>query len=359
LGESWHVKRILGTVPVYEDGSALFRIPAENRVFFQPLDGQGRALQSMRSWVEPMPGETVSCIGCHESPAETPPALQTIALEKGPVDPASWYGPPRAFGFPREVQPVLDRYCTDCHNQGDEKGLDLRGDATNWFSVAYENLRPFVRPIGPQGAAEMPPPRSQGAIASPLVNMLLEGHEDIRLDAESLDRIITWIDLNIPYYDNTAVTRPAGAFGNNSARSIVDDAGPLWEALGDRCNACHASGFRIDPAIPPVQVPDLPKTMTQPCVNFTHPEQSRILTAPLARAAGGLGLCGEKVFTSRDDANYQAALLIIRAWHDELVAHPREDMPGSIPCKAYTATQDKRQAWLQIEAQNRQTLASE
>jgi hypothetical protein len=199
LGGSWHVKRILGTVPVYEDGSALFRIPAENRVFFQPLDEHGRALQSMRSWVEPMPGETVSCVGCHESPAETPPALRTIALGKGPVEPTPWYGPPRTFGFPREVQPVLDRYCTDCHNQRDENGLDLRGDATNWFSLAYENLRPFVKPIGPQGGADMPPPRAQGAIASPLVNMLLEGHEDIRLDPESLDRIITWIDLNIPY----------------------------------------------------------------------------------------------------------------------------------------------------------------
>jgi hypothetical protein len=44
---------------------------------------------------------------------------------------------------------------------------------------------------------------------------------------------------------------------------------------------------------------------------------------------------------------------VIRAWHDDLVAHPREDMPGSVPCPAYTATQSKRQAWLQIEAANR------
>ena len=71
--------------------------------------------------------------------------------------------PPQAFGFVREVQPVLDRHCVRCHNAADKQGLDLRGDATNWFSLAYENLRPFVEPIGPQGSAALPAPRSRGA----------------------------------------------------------------------------------------------------------------------------------------------------------------------------------------------------
>ena len=99
LGGSWHVKRILGTVPVQADGSAAFRIPAERRVFFQPLDERGRAIQSMRSWVEAMPGEHLTCIGCHESPQETPPVAKPMALARLPVDPTPWYGPPRAFGF--------------------------------------------------------------------------------------------------------------------------------------------------------------------------------------------------------------------------------------------------------------------
>ena len=105
----------------------------------------------MRSWVEAMPGERVTCIGCHESPGEPPPLAKARALAEAAVDPTPWYGPPRAFGFAREVQPVLDRHCVRCHNAADKKGLDLRGDATNWFSMAYENLRPFVQPIGPQG----------------------------------------------------------------------------------------------------------------------------------------------------------------------------------------------------------------
>lgn len=361
LGGSWHVKRILGTVPVHPDGSAAFRIPAERRVFFQALDEHGRALQSMRSWVEAMPGERITCIGCHESPLESPPTeYRALALAQEPVAPTPWYGPPRAFSFAREVQPVLDRHCVRCHGADDKKGLDLRGDASNWFSLAYENLRPFVRPLGPQGLPGIVPPRSRGAAASRLVDLLLAGHEDVRLDAESLDRIVTWIDLNVPYYDNTAITRPSHVALSNqvtgSGRALVGDAKPLWDALGDRCRNCHARGFSIDPAAAPCQFPDLPKTMSHPSLNFTHPEQSRLLRAPLAHAAGGLGLCGKPVWETRDDPTYQAALRVIQGWHDDLLAHPREDMPGSVPCAAFTSTQAKRQVWLQCEIENRRTL---
>jgi hypothetical protein len=357
LGGSWHVKRILGTVPVHADGSASFRIPAERRVFFQPLDERGRAIQSMRSWVEAMPGERITCIGCHESPIESPPLAKGMALAAEPVDPTPWYGRPRAFGFVREVQSVLDRYCVRCHNATDKKGLDLRGDATNWFSTAYENLRPFVQPIGPQGSVAIMAPRSRGAAASRLVDLLLAGHEDVRLDLESLDRIITWIDLNIPYYDNTAITRPfTGPLSNEvtaSGRAVIGDPKPLWDALGNDCRSCHPRGFSVEPTAAPCQVLDLPKTLKRPPVNLTHPQESRILTAPLARAAGGLELCGKPIWTNRDAAGYRAALRAIQGWHDDLVARPREDMPGFVPCSAYTAAQNKRRVWLEIEAGNR------
>ena len=58
----WDIKRLLGTVPVEEDGSAMFKIPANTPISLQPLDSEGRAIQWMRSWLTGMPGETVSCI---------------------------------------------------------------------------------------------------------------------------------------------------------------------------------------------------------------------------------------------------------------------------------------------------------
>ena len=64
-------------------------------------------------------------------------------------------------------------------------------------------------------------------------------------------------------------------------------------------------------------------------------------------------MCRETVFATRNDPCYQAALRVIESWRQDLVTHPREDMPGSVPCAAYTATQAKREAWLRVEAENR------
>ena len=64
---NWHSlenKRILGTVPVEEDGSAYFRVPAETFVYFQLLDENGMMIQSMRSGANVHAGEVASCVGC-------------------------------------------------------------------------------------------------------------------------------------------------------------------------------------------------------------------------------------------------------------------------------------------------------
>ena len=57
---------------VEEDGSAIFKIPANTPISLQPLDSEGRAIQWMRSWLTGMPGETVSCVGCHEDQNQLP-----------------------------------------------------------------------------------------------------------------------------------------------------------------------------------------------------------------------------------------------------------------------------------------------
>ena len=79
----WEVKRVLGTVPVESDGSVLFRIPAKTPISIQPLDEQGQALQLMRSWMTAMPGETLSCAGCHENHNASAAPNSTLALRRG------------------------------------------------------------------------------------------------------------------------------------------------------------------------------------------------------------------------------------------------------------------------------------
>jgi hypothetical protein len=63
---AWDVKHVLGEVDVEEDGSCLFKVPARQAVFFHLLDGEGKCVQSMRSWATLQPGEYFGCIGCHE-----------------------------------------------------------------------------------------------------------------------------------------------------------------------------------------------------------------------------------------------------------------------------------------------------
>jgi formylglycine-generating enzyme required for sulfatase activity len=226
----WEPKRVLGTVPVEADGSAMFRVPANTPISIQPLDASGQAVQLMRSWMTAMPGEVVSCSGCHERQNTAPPNRPTLAVRKPAEEIQPWRGPVRGFSFPREVQPVLDRHCATCHNgaaRTDGKVLpDLRarqgrlialrggdpepevipadapdaqaGKHDGLFDPSYMALRSYIRVGGLESDLVQLRPGEFAADTSELVQMLQKGHHGVRLDAESWDRLMTWIDLNAP-----------------------------------------------------------------------------------------------------------------------------------------------------------------
>jgi formylglycine-generating enzyme required for sulfatase activity len=200
----WDVRRILGTVPVHPDGSAVFQVPANTPIAVQPLDDQGAALQVMRSWFTAMPGEVLSCVGCHESQNSGPPSEFRLASVQRPQRITPWHGPTRGFSFRREVQPVLDRNCVGCHNgqaEGDRPVPDFRGDGQGgWqnFTPSYVALHPFVRRPGPESDYHLQRPLEFHVSTSELIQMLRKGHHGVQLDAEDWDRLITWIDLNVP-----------------------------------------------------------------------------------------------------------------------------------------------------------------
>jgi formylglycine-generating enzyme required for sulfatase activity len=211
----WDVRQIIGTVPVEKDGSAHFRVPAYTPIAVQPLDDEGKALQMMRSWFTCMPGESLSCIGCHENANQTPPPRRDIASQRAPSDIAPWYGPPRGFSFEREVQPVLDRFCVGCHDgkqqhkgkpifdlrHGDDVHLTAAAGSYNsgaHFSPSYVQLKRWVRGTSMEGDAHMLVPCDVHADSTKLVQLLQKGHYGVKLDTEAWDRLITWIDLNTP-----------------------------------------------------------------------------------------------------------------------------------------------------------------
>ncbi len=222
IESSWDVKRVLGTVPIEEDGSATFKIPANTPVAIQPLDEKGRAVQLMRTWFVGMKGEAVACFGCHESQNDISPTGQTIAGRREARELTPWRGSTRGFDFFREVQPVLDKYCIGCHDGSDESrkkfnladrvvfpnfkdyALETVEDAEKRqigpFYRSYTALRPYVLTPGPESDLHIFQPGEYYAGVSPLFQMLEKGHHNVQLDEEAYDRLTTWIDLNAPCY---------------------------------------------------------------------------------------------------------------------------------------------------------------
>jgi hypothetical protein len=224
----WDVKVVLGDAKVYPDGSAFFSVPARTPVYFQALDAHGNVVQSMRTWSTLQPGESLSCVGCHESKDETPTVTTqtTMAMKRGVQDLSPFYGPARGFSFNREIQPILDRHCIGCHNdravkpgtksaQGhvaQKRAFSLldrpnpdKGAGRIW-SDAYLALTSHGKPdAGPvrwlnvQSIPPMLPPYFAGAVKSPLIAMLEKGHNGVELTYEEMEKIACWIDLLVPY----------------------------------------------------------------------------------------------------------------------------------------------------------------
>jgi formylglycine-generating enzyme required for sulfatase activity len=215
LDGPWDVKRVLGTVPVEADGSAYFRMPANTPISVQPLDAEGKAVQLMRSWMTAMPGERVSCVGCHDRQNGTGPNRSTLAQLKPPAEITPWYGTTRGFSFEREVQPVLDRHCIGCHDgqtgPSGEPIVDLRNgppvqlqaasqqyNQHAKFTPSYLALRSLVRAPTIESDMHLLTPGEFHADTTKLVQLLRKDHYGVQLDAEAWDRLITWIDLNTP-----------------------------------------------------------------------------------------------------------------------------------------------------------------
>ena len=303
---NWHDfnnKRILGTVPVEEDGSAYFELPPDRFVYFQLLDARGMMVQSMRSGVALQSAEMAGCIGCHEDRRQTPPAAaQTLrALQRGPSRLQDWHGPERDFSYRLEVQPVFDRHCVRCHDYGQEPGkkLNLAPDRDVVFNTSYNDLwrKKWIRALG-AGPAETQAAYSWGSPTSRLVQYLLDNPDCGRkLSEEEFDRIVTWIDLNAPYYPTYASAYPQNLAGRSP---LNDDQVARLEQLTSiplRQLAAHSNN-------------------RGPQISFDRPELS-----PCLQSAG-----------TPSTPPYLEALEIIRAGQRMLAERPEADAPGFQPC---------------------------
>lgn len=216
IQSGWDIKRNIGTVPVEEDGSVLFKIPANMPISIQPLDKDGRAIQWMRSWLTAQPGEIVSCIGCHEDQNQIVIPKRVIASEKAPSRLTLPDGGIRPFTFDLEIQPILDRACISCHN-GKDNPIDFRGGKKtdrglsdklkptgfyrNGFPVygtSYLALHPYIHRQGPEADMSVLKPYEYHASTSELIHMLEVGHHNVKLTKDEWNTLTRWIDYNAP-----------------------------------------------------------------------------------------------------------------------------------------------------------------
>jgi formylglycine-generating enzyme required for sulfatase activity len=229
----WDTKRILGTVPVEEDGSVMVKVPHSMPLSLKPLDKDGNAMQVMRSWLTAQPGEMFSCVGCHESARMAPPGRMAIAAKKAAQDLVPWAGEPRPYGFSfnREIQPVLDRSCVGCHDGSKPDRPNFKdmtedvygkGHMSRRFSKAYQALHPYVRRPGPESDMHLLPPMEYHASTSELMQMLDKGHHGVTLDEDSRLRLVTWIDLNVPFHGTWTQERDLDADTVAKAAQIVE-----------------------------------------------------------------------------------------------------------------------------------------
>jgi hypothetical protein len=337
-GATYAGKKVWGYVPVEPDGSACFQAPAGVPIYFLALDAQGRAVQRMRTFTHLMPGEVQGCIGCHEPRQQTTVNRQTrpMTLQPRALRPPEW-GARQGFDYARVVQPVLDRYCGSCHSGSTPAGkVDLCGDQTDYFNVSYEVLArgrkgndwiqwdsPYVNWIptynGHEANILQITPKAWGSPRSKLADLILAGHPDekgqprVTLDDASRRRIFAWIDLNVPYYGTSETAYPNAKGCRRVYPADLDKT--LAEMAARRCASCHQGGK------PPRPV----------WTRITNPQRNGFLLAPLAKAAGGSGACGQAVFADANDPDYQAILKTFEPVAAMLKAKPRDDMPGAKP----------------------------
>ncbi len=345
IGGTFTMARILGTVPVEPDGSAYMQLPAMRSLFLVALDEHDLSVRRMQSFVTLQPGETLSCVGCHEQRSHTPRHhAELLALERPPSQLEPIEEVPEVLDFPRDIQPILNQHCTECHNPDRWEGrVDLTGDHTPAYSVSYWTMikRGLVadgrnKPYSQQVA------HSIGSSASRLMSLVDGSHYGATLTDRQRKTIRLWIETSATYPGTYA------ALGSG----VYPVELPL-ATMQQRCGSCHSvkpierphihyTNFHVHfgplgGGVPeylssaPWQHPIVPQSYC----NLTRPEKSILLRAPLSAAAGGLGLCEGEVFSDTNDPDYQTILETITTASKQLEQGKRFDMPGFRPNQHY------------------------
>jgi hypothetical protein len=264
-------------------------------------------------------------MGCHENRRGAPVNRPTgAAMRRAASTLDGWHGEPRLFSYRAEVQPVFDRNCLNCHDFGGSaaKSVILAGDRDVTFNTSYNELwrKGLIHVVG-AGPHTTQPAKSWGSTVSKLAQVVLGEHYGVKLDGESIERVLTWIDINAPYYPTYDCAYP----DNLTGRCPLDDKqlARLEELTGVPLRRLASVGDNRGPQ-----------------VSFDRPEQSPCL-ASLQGKAG-----------------YDEALGLIRAGATLLAQRPEADAPGFVACATDQRREEKYERLRQMQLRNREAVVA-
>ncbi len=176
----------LGIVPVEDDGSVYCNAPVNKPIYFQALDENQMAIQSMKALTYVHAGEQLSCVGCHESKWKAIPPLSSTprAFRREPSAlqeefPGHHSDPTKGgipFNYHLLAKPIL-------------KAAGFGGEFGNWATgVASKAWRP--------GNGSRSVPGYVGARACTIGKQVLEKYRNGSMSEEDFHRVVMWMDLN-------------------------------------------------------------------------------------------------------------------------------------------------------------------
>jgi len=352
-GGTFTLARIVGTVPVEPDGSAHFELPAIRPLFFIALDEKNQSVKRMHSFLSVMPGEALSCVGCHEDRVRTPTiAVGRVvsAMKRPPSKLKPVPGVPYTIDYPRHIQPILDKHCVKCHNPDRPKGrVMLTGDYGPIYSQSYMTLTTTGPVSDGRNGVGNSAPRSVGDSASPLMKMLDGSHHKAKLSPAEIELIRNWIHTGAPYPGTYAALYTGMIRHNTISRDYRQARGPADAAFKRNCSKCHRQRLPAPERHSIAGTKDR-KTYfwdSHMAFNLTRPAKSPLLMAPLSKQAGGWGTCkardskpaqlaaAKQLFSDTKSADYQAILKMIEQVKACLDKNKRWDMPGFKPHRYY------------------------
>jgi len=336
------LERVLGTVPVEEDGSAYFEVPAGRTVLFVALDGNDLSVKRMQSFTNVQPGEVLGCVGCHEHRALTPAPIganRLMAVRRPPSRIEPFEGLPDVLDYRRHVQPILNEHCVKCHNYKQREGrVALTDDLGIMWSLSYYMLLARGQVADGRNGYGNQKPRTIGSSASRLMQKIDGSHHDVKVTPQQWRTIWMWLESGAPYAGTYAALRN-GTEQVRQGKALAAFHSPV---LNVTCRQCHGpgkkttaipyglsnqerSGYQRQLKLAPherIVRDEDSRFSAHVLLNVSRPDYSPMLLGPLPKSAGGWGTCEHK-FTGKDDPQYQALLAAMQKGQMQMEQVPR------------------------------------